>query len=73
LVVTRDGLALLVALCVGAIGSAIWGRWRAQVVRELRAIRTMLETEQEPVLRAIRDRLEADDAPPPDPGRPLED
>lgn len=58
--------AIALAFAVGVISSAAWGRWRFQVVHELRAIRRMLEREQEPTLRAIRDVLLRERENPPD-------
>jgi hypothetical protein len=53
----RQAIVGGVAFVVGTVGGVVWSRWRQSVVAELRAIRHMLETEQVPLLRAIRDRL----------------
>lgn len=47
----------LIAFVIGTVSGWLWTRWRHQVVRELRRIRELLENEQEPTLRAIRDHL----------------
>lgn len=60
---TRDGFIALVAVIAGAAGGVLWTRWRYQVVHELRLIRHLLQDEQEPTLRAIRDSLTVRAAP----------
>jgi len=50
---TGHWLAVAISLAIGLIAGAIWSRWRAQVVRELRAVRSALATEQLPELQRI--------------------
>ena len=52
-----SGFVALIAFVLGTTSGWLWSRWRHQVVSELRTIRRILEHEQEPVLRAIRDHL----------------
>jgi hypothetical protein len=53
----RDGWIVALAGIIGIATGLVWSRWRHNVVAELRAIRRLLEHEQESVLRAIRDLL----------------
>jgi hypothetical protein len=66
----REGWVALIAFVVGTTSGVLWSHWRHQVVQELRRIRVLLEDEQEPTLRAIRDHLYAAAGPPPDEGVP---